>query len=47
MKEHHKVTGQDVEDYDQLERILNKFLALPAEKKEIVLKEADKILNEK
>ncbi len=35
-------------DYDQLERILDKFLALPAEKKEIVLKESDKILkNEK
>lgn len=32
------------EDYDQIERILDKFLSLPAEKKEIVLKEADKIL---
>ena len=36
------------EDYDQIERMLDKFLSLPAEKKEIVLKEADKILkNEK
>ena len=32
------------EDYDHIERILDKFLSLPAEKKEIVLKEADKIL---
>ena len=32
------------EDCDQIERILDKFLALPAEKKEIMLKEADKIL---
>lgn len=36
------------EDYDQIERILDKFLSLPPEKKDIVLKEADKILkNEK
>lgn len=33
-------------DYDQIERILDKFMSLPTEKQEIVLKEADKILNE-
>lgn len=34
-------------DYDQIERILLKFMTLSDEKKEIALREADKILKDK
>lgn len=33
-------------DWDQLDRILDKFMAMTAEKQEKVLKEADRILKE-